>query len=279
MFCYQSSIILVVILLWKIDAECPLTISINPCSCVTHVPTVTHQASDNYRNTSIYKRSIVCEKLTNNDIINVQTKFMNLVLTSMEDRHFDALVLRNTTWKEIPSNIFGNLTFLRIQFEHNQYLSTIHPDTFRNTNEYVKHFETLNTNLSELIFSTILNQFINLIDITMLNDSIKTIPSYAFRQRKLERLWLGMGYGLTGKQPLKSIAPYAFYYLPKLYFLQIATDYLIELHKYSFALETFGESMFTFEMDFAGNGWSSNSFPLMSLTQCRSRQVFMIHQI
>ena len=154
-------------------------------------------------------------------------------------------------------------------------MSTIHPNTFRNTNEYVKHFETSNTNLSELIFSTILNQFINLIDITMLNDSIKTIPSHAFRQRKLERLWLGMGYGLVGKQPLKSIAPYAFSYLPKLYFLQIATDYPIELHKYSFALETFCEYTFSFEMNFAGNGWSSNSFPLMSLTQFRSRQVFI----
>ena len=119
MFCSQISIILVVILSLKIDAECPLTISIKPCSCVTHVPTVTHQPSHEFRNLSLYKRSIVCEKLTDNDIINVQTKFMNLVLTSMEDRHFDALVLRNTTWKEIPSNIFGNLTFLRIQFEHN----------------------------------------------------------------------------------------------------------------------------------------------------------------
>ncbi|CAF3468111.1 unnamed protein product [Rotaria sp. Silwood1] len=194
--------------------------------------------------------------------------------TSMEDRHFDTFLLRNTTLSEIPSNVLANLTFLILQFEHNPYLSTIHSDAFINTNDYVRVFETSNTNLSETIFASVISNFANLLKITMLNDSVQRIPSNVFCQSTLQQLWFGI-HGIA-TQPLKSVDSYAFYYLPSLQFLRIFSDDLSQFNKESFALRTSCDNECgLLEIHLGGRQLSSNSFPLTSLTLFGGRSVFI----
>jgi hypothetical protein len=261
------------IFILKTNGECPPKAQFYPCTCVQSVSSVTDEYFFSSINVTTYGRSILCENI--DTILNLQTIFKNLTkILFNEYQNFDSFSLRNTKLKEIPSNVFGNLTFLTIQFKDNPYLSTIHPESFTKINaKSVRVFETSNTNLSETIFQTVLSQFENLLKITMLNDNVQYIPSYAFRQSKLEQIWFGIEGGID-KQPLQSIDCYAFYHLNSLEFLRIFSDDLSRFDRNSLALERNPE-MRHLELFIGGRQISSKSFPLTSLAQFGGRNVFL----
>jgi hypothetical protein len=255
----------------KTNSECPSPTLFYPCRCVQSTPSVTDKYFLSSINVKTYNRSILCENI--HTTLNLQTIFENLTeILSIEYKNFDSFFLRNTTLREIPSNAFGNLTFLIIQFEHNPYLSRIHPKAFTKINaKYVQIFEKSNTNLSQTIFKTVINRFVNLLKITMLNDNVQHIPSFAFRQSKLEQIWFGME-GDIDKQPLESIDPYAFYHLNSLGFLRIFSDNLSRFNRNSLTLKRNPE-YHILELFIGGKQISSKSFPLTSLSQFGGRSV------
>ncbi len=264
---------ILIILVLKTNAECPPTVEFYPCRCVQYIPLLTDKYFWSSINVTTYDRSILCENI--DTALNMKMIFDNLTeILSVEYRNFDSFSLRNTTIGEIPSNAFGNLTFLIIQFEDNPYLSTIDPEAFTNINaEYVQVFETSNTNLSQTIFETVLNKFENLLRITMLNDNVQHIPSFAFRQSNLRHIWFGLE-GTMHKQPLKSIDSYAFYHVSSLGLLRIISDDLSQFNQYSFAIKQTSELIpWEILLIIGGQQISSKSFPLTSLTHFGNRLV------
>ncbi|CAF0855921.1 unnamed protein product [Didymodactylos carnosus] len=275
-------------------SACPPPSVIFPCRCALFVLPQTYTLF--FDRSEIFLengKSIVCEYLK--DIIDLKELFQNLssnVSSTPAEKHFDTFYLLNTVQKEIPENVFSDITFTNLQFQQNLHLTYIHPNAFTLTNSYVKIFETLNTNLSndfpkEYDIFDVLTKFTNIRRISMQNDSLTSIPDYAFRQRannsnysiqsSLEQLWFGIE-GIAS-QKFSSIGQYAFYELPNLRFLRLFSDNMTKIQKYSLAFKNRVNSWNLnnqyMEVYLGSKSLSSESFEPTSLTRFRSRHIFL----
>jgi hypothetical protein len=151
---------------------------------------------------------------------------------------------------------------------NNFQLTTIHKNAFSYGKDYVESFETMNTSLSdsETIFS-IVKQFQNLRHLSMQNDRLKSIPSYAFNHTYLTNIYFGFEYPRQ-IQPIESIGDYAFYNLSSLHVLQIFSPNLTKITKYAlaqrkeFVLYDHRQNML--ELSIGGERLNSTSFELTS---------------
>jgi hypothetical protein len=139
----------------------------------------------------------------------------------------------------------------------------------------------VNTSLSdsEKIFSMI-KQFQNLRHLSMQNDRLKSIPSYAFNHTYLTNIYFGSPYEYPKQtQPIESIGDYAFDDLPSLIYLYIHSPNLTKITKYAFALrkrfipDAYGGRGFI--LSIGGERLNSTSFELTSLSRFRNRRVFI----
>jgi hypothetical protein len=200
--------------------------------------------TDSYEPYGTFEKSIVCEHIHNSSI-NLQEVFVKLSSytnsISNDDQnatYFNYFILSNASITSIPESVFVNITFRRLMLQNNFQLTTIHKNAFSYGKDYVESFETMNTSLSdsETIFS-IIKQFQNLRHLSMQNDRLKSIPSYAFNHTYLTHVYFGYQSEYPKQtQPIESIGDYAFDDLPSLNYLQIHSPNLTKITKYEFAL-------------------------------------------
>ncbi len=276
---YRFSIILL-ILLEYVHTQCPLKSLIEPCICIASNSSddQTILYSTLTERIPIRQKSIICEHI-NQSLFDLRSIFLKLsvILTKTnQSLLFNDFLLHNTRIDHLPNNLFGNLTFSYMNFYHNPLLSSIDIDAFNTTRSTIEVFRSLNTNLSETIFP-ILKQFHNLIVLSMENDSIQSIPDYAFNHTQLRYIWFG-DYQKEIFQPLIHIGKYPFYHLPNLIALRIVSPLLTIIGKYSLAMnrrfiESTIDSMLYIEM--SGSMLNASSFEPTSLTRFRNRPVFL----
>lgn len=277
----QFSIILF-ILLQYVHTQCPLKSLIEPCLCIEN------NSSDNQ--TILYptlteiipirQKSIICEHI-NQSSFDLHSIFLKLSLTLIKTNQsllFNDFLLHNTQIDHLPNNLFGNLTFSYLNFYHNPLLTSIDIDAFDNTRNTIEVFRSLNTNLSTTIFP-ILKQFHNLLFLSMENDSIQSIPDYAFNHTQLRYIWFG-DYQKITYQPLIHIGNYPFYHLPNLIALRIVSPLLTTISKYSLAMNRRFESIIDnidsmLYIEMSGSMLNASSFAPTSLTRFRNRPVFL----
>lgn len=260
-----------------INSECPPEFIIEPCTCVLTIPSHTYLLYGDYDPETIYieKKSIVCEHIHNSsfDLKEIFSN-MNSYLNDNET-NFDNFLLYNTTVELIPENVFSNVTFKSLMFQDNKLLTTIDLNAFYYMKDYVEVFETLNTNLSDshTIFS-ILKQFQSLRRVSMHNDRLTSIPSYAFNHPNLTNIWFGLENRRT-RQPIQSIGQYAFYNVPNLKLLRIFSPNLKDISKNAFAQRNRSLVNSILYIYIGGQNLNSESFSLTSLTRFRNRPVFL----
>jgi hypothetical protein len=272
---------------YLINSECPPESIIKPCSCVIAIPSHTYLLFNDYNAETIItqRKSIVCEHIDNSsfDLKSVFFKinsYANLISDNNDNAtHFDSFLLHNTSVQELPENVFFNITFKSLMFQDNLLLTTINKNAFSYFENNVETFETLNTNLSDsaTIFS-IIKQFQSLRRLSMHNDQLTFIPSYAFNHTNLTHIWFGIEHSKK-TQPIESIGEYAFYNLPSLKFVRIFSPKLTRITKYAFAQRS--RSILNNELDnmlelyIGGEMLNSTSFELTSFNRFRNRAVFI----
>ncbi|CAF3331571.1 unnamed protein product [Rotaria socialis] len=260
-----------------INSECPPDLIIEPCSCVLTIPSHTYLLYGDFSPETIYieKKSIVCENIHNSSF-DLKSVFLNLnSYLNDNETNFDSFLLYNTTIEHIDENVFYNITFKALMFQDNKLLTTIDQNAFYSLKDNVEVFETLNTNLSDsnTIFS-MLKQFQNLRRVSMHNDRLTTIPSYAFNHPNLTNIWFGLENRRTN-QPIRTIGQYAFYNVPNLRLLRIFSPNLTDINKHAFAQRNRSIVGPILYIHIGGQSLNSNSFPLTSLSRFRSRTVFL----
>ncbi|CAF3310534.1 unnamed protein product [Rotaria socialis] len=270
-----------------VNSQCPPDFVLNPCSCKSSIPSHTNILfkNPNPETNIIQRKSIACEHIHNSSfdlqlVFLTLSSFNNLISNQTANvSNFDSFYLYNTTVKELPENVFINITFKSLMFQDNFQLTTIDRNAFSYFKNHVELFETLNTNLSDAktIFS-IIKEFQNLSHLSMHNDRLKFIPNYAFNHKHLTNIFFGLEYS-DKYQPIESIGNYAFYNLPNLQFLRIFSPILSRISKYAFALRN--RSILNngvsnmLELYLGGEMIESTSFEITSLSRFRNRFVFI----
>lgn len=268
-----------------IHSECPPGFILKPCVCKPSIPSYSYFLfdEDNAEPKTTQKPSIVCENIHNAsfDIQAIFSKFsaFNSAISNQNVTSFDSFLLHNTTIRHLPDNVFINITFKNLLFQDNFQLTTIHKNAFFNFKNDVELFQTVNTNLSDTdtIFS-IIGQFQNLRRLSMHNDRLKYIPSYAFNHKNLTHIWFGLEYPRKS-QPIEHIGKYAFYNVPNLQFLRIFSPKLTKINKYAFAQRNRYTSSTgisnMLEIYLGGENLVSTSFEPTSFNRFRNRFVFV----
>ncbi|CAF4547247.1 unnamed protein product [Rotaria socialis] len=154
-----------------VNSQCPPDFVLNPCSCKSSIPSHTNILfkNPNPETNIIQRKSIACEHIHNSSfdlqlVFLTLSSFNNLISNQTANvSNFDSFYLYNTTVKELPENVFINITFKSLMFQDNFQLTTIDRNAFSYFKNHVELFETLNTNLSDAktIFS-IIKEFQNL---------------------------------------------------------------------------------------------------------------------
>lgn len=259
-------VILLLCFLHSIHCLCPPSFILQPCLCIEDVNS---------------GKSIVCEHFHQSslDLPSIFAKLSSYQTFTDKDTAFDHFLLSNTSVEYLPENVFSNVTFKTLRFRNNQRLTTIDRNAFRKSQNQIEVFETLNTNLSdtETIFF-IIKQLSHLRFLSLQNDRLKYIPSYAFNHINLTHIYFGLEQ-IEQSQPIESIGDYAFYNLPNLQFLRIFSPNLRQIKKYAFAQRYRYDSEdrrgSMLELYLGGKGFHSKSFPITSLTRFRNRFVFL----
>ena len=255
-------VILLLVCLHEIHSSCPPSFILQPCSCIEH---------------SRSQTTIICEDLHQSsfDLRASFVQFSSYQKFVSNQTHFDDFLLSNTSVRELPENVFGKITFTTLRFRNNLQLTTINRHAFRSFADQIEVFETLNSNLSDTttIFF-ILQQFRNLRYLSLQNDRLKFIPSYAFNHTNLTHIYFGFEQ-VEQSQPIERIGAYAFYNLPNLQFLRIFSPYLRTIDKYAFAQRYRFNRESMLELYLGGKMLHSTSFPVTSLTRFRNRFVFL----
>ncbi len=268
-----------------IYCECPPAIIMKPCLCIHATSYHTYLYNAVLEPALTDEKVIICEHI-HNSLFDLQSVFIKLSsfsdLISNEDEnatYFNSFLLYNTSIESLPENVFINITFKTLMFQDNLQLTTIDKNAFNYFKDNVESFETLNTNLSdsETIFS-IIKQFQNLRYLSLQNDRLTFIPSYAFNHSYLTHIYFGLEYG-NQTQPIETIGNYAFYNLPKLHFLRIFSPKLTTINKYAFAQRKRfvlnDPKLDMLELYIGGQMLHSTSFELTSLNRFRNRFVFI----
>jgi len=265
-----------------INTQCPPSSLIEPCLCIE-----SNSSDDHYElypilteTIPIRQKSIICEHIHNSsfDLRSIFIKLSTILSSNNQSLEFNDFLLHNTQIHHLSKNLFGNLTFSYINLYNNPLLNSIDIDAFNNTRNYIEVFKTLNTSLSDTLFS-VLKQFDNLRFLNMENDKLQSIPDYAFNHTELRYIWFGDYYRQT-LQPFIHIGKYPFYHVPKLEFLKIFSPILTKIGNYSFAMNTrltsFADGinpMLFIEM--GGSMLNASSFEPTSLTRFHNRPVFL----
>ena len=277
-------VVLLILLQYSIlvTTQCPSNFLIEPCLCIPNNSSYNRMVlySTLEEMISLREKSIVCEHINTSsfDLRSIFIKLSTELRTTNQTLLFNDFLLYDTQIHHLPANLFGNLTFSDIKLYDNPLLSSIDIDTFDSTRNTIEAFQTLNSNLSETIFP-ILQQFHHLRFLIMNNDSIQSLPDYAFNHTELVHIGLGNHQKQTF-QPLIHLGKYPFYHLPNLILLRIVSPLLTTIRKYSFAMNrrlgsnaNDPNSMLYIEM--SGSKINGSSFEPTSLTRFRNQPVFL----
>lgn len=210
------------------------------------------------------EKSLTNIKCTGNQEIDLKTLFHKLSDELEEkDKHFDIFFTNNTVIKELPENVFNDITFTSIHFQNASNLKYIHNNAFNASNSRINYFQSFETPLENYLpnynLFKILSSMTNLISVSIWHSNLTEIPDEAFDPMNgLQKNWLGMSFGYNPK--LEKIGENAFQRLEFMQFLDFYNNKISYVSKNAFSFQNNLNK--TLRIALFGNKLNATSFQL-----------------
>jgi len=189
---------------------------------------------------------------------------------SSEQKRWRAFNLEATQVRELPANVFGDITFEDINLINNPHLEYIHPLAFMRSSFTLKKFNAERTPLSNAgdkerdIFDA-LSRCPDLEMIRLSHTNLTSIPDKAFHPINGE--FTKLGYIMTEFNPIKTIGEFAFYYMPNLYRLVMTDNKFTQIKRNTFTIRDHSDKKS--EIYLQGVPLTDTSFDPLSLIRIR----------
>jgi len=241
--------LLVLCLIALTSAICPNQEIVSPCKCQDN----SISCADIHTELDLKK---LFENINNN--------------TASNQKNWGSFHLENTNVRELPANVFGEISFEQVHLIDNQYLSYIHPLALTRSSFRLKTFNSQNNPLSNYgdkerdIFDA-LSRLTDLRLLRLYRTNLTSIPDNAFHPINGEftkLTWIS-----TEESPIKTIGEFAFYHMPNLERLLMTRNKFTQIKRNTFTIKEHSDKKS--EIFLQGVPLSDTSFDALSLIRIR----------